>query len=354
MPSMARKKSPQKKPASELAADALMLKRAWIISSIFAGQGQALLANPQLLDIPSYAGWALRQLRTEVDLLTEDFTESIKPLLLEWSKTTLRQKAEWFAEHWQGWWAGSKRGGGYLLGRLWEVQQFLGRLALPEGFDVPLYADVLLQGLTSPALRHPEYHLCTDIALLFNLLLDAEALNDADLSARKRHSTEHSQSLARSTILTCFNLLEAYCNGLTEEWIMTTPSATGEEIRKLRKNQGGVGDRINQIVARQTGGSGAIDFNKPPFERLFGECKQRRDSFVHCEPGDRATTRGNYVKEVRFHEATLGAAEATVTLTFALIETTWKMVHGRTGPSWLPKRDSTGRYGGVAVQLERK
>jgi hypothetical protein len=209
--------------------------------------------------------------------------------------------------------------------------------------DCPPYAQVLLQGFTSAAIRHPEYHLGRDIALLYNLLLDAEAALEEANRRRIRHSTEASQSLARSVILTCFNLLEAFTSGLALAWLIENPEASGDRASRLRENSASLRKRFIEIPALITGNPNLIDGGGPPIEPLFGECKRRRDSFVHCEPGP-APTKWGYVKEHHFNDATLQAASRTVILTFDAICLVWKAVHSKQMPSWLPLRDTNGRF----------
>lgn len=97
-------------------------------------------------------------------------------------------------------------------------------------------------------------------------------------------------------------------------------------------------------------GKPKLDDCRPPLSQLFGECKQRRDSFVHCEPGP-APTRWGYVKEEHFHDVNLALVQKTVDLTCEAICVVWKAVHGKDKPSWLPVRDSNGRFPRVQVVL---
>jgi hypothetical protein len=97
-------------------------------------------------------------------------------------------------------------------------------------------------------------------------------------------------------------------------------------------------------------GKPKLDDTQPPLVQLFGECKQRRDSFVHCEPGS-TPTRWGYVKEERFHEVDAVVVRKTVDLTIEAICLVWKQVHDREHPRWLPNRDSTGRFKRVSVTL---
>jgi len=100
--------------------------------------------------------------------------------------------------------------------------------------DCPPYAQILLQGFSGAAIRHPEYHLASDLALLYNLFLDMEALNDEALSQLKVHCSEHSQSLARSVILTCFNLLESFASGLAAAFLINNPNVLEDVVQQLK------------------------------------------------------------------------------------------------------------------------
>src|SRR5690606_38713279 len=119
--------------------------------------------------------------------LTADFIEVMKPRLADWERTNLRKKVQWFANHYDGWRPTLHLGTPYELGRLHELEAELGPLKIPVEYDFPPYSAVLLQGFANPAFRHPEYHLGTDIALLLDLLVDAEVMSAEDLTAGRVH-----------------------------------------------------------------------------------------------------------------------------------------------------------------------
>ena len=343
---MARRKVKIRGTRSELEANAFALKKAWVLVAVLAGHGSTL--SKEDLTIWDYRLWSGKQLKPYVDKLTHDFVANAKVLLLDWGKTDLRTKVDWFAAHLDAW-----RGSGlgtYTVGRFHEIEATLGKLAYHNQMDIPPYAELMLQGAGPFGIRHPEYHLGSDAALLHDLLVDSQALNDDALAEGRVHSTEHRQSLSRSVILTCFNLLEAFVTGLAVEWLMLNPNLPPTMAKKLTDNGLSLRKRVLQIPALITGRSDILDEKAPPFEPLLGECKQRRDSFVHCEPGPDANAWG-YVKEHHFHDATVEAAQTTLNLTFDLIRLVWKSVHSRPGPTWLPQRTDAGRFKTVAVKL---
>jgi hypothetical protein len=178
-------------------------------------------------------------------------------------------------------------------------------------------------------------------------------LEDA-LRRRVIHSSQHSQSLARSVILTCFNLLESFVSGLATGWLMENPSPPDDVLKTLQ------GKRLNgrdlslrekvTLFPSVISGKKKLEDAQAPFARLFGECKQRRDSFVHCEPGSTPTKWG-YVKEERFHDVEAAVVEETVKLTIEAICLAWQQVHLSDRPRWLPEREATGRFKHIDVAL---
>ena len=202
----------------------------------------------------------------------------------------------------------------FELGRVYEVEKAVGTLIHRKEIDCPPYAQVLLHGFYLSAIRHPEYHLARDLALLYNLFLDSEAINDEYLKNHVVHSSEHSQSLGRSVILTCFNLLESFLSGIASEYLIENPNAPTQIKSKLEDNNLTLRKRLVQFPDLITGKSKLVDDTKSPFQELLGECKRRRDSFVHCEPGPQPTKWG-YIKEENFHDVDKKAVRKTVRLT---------------------------------------
>jgi hypothetical protein len=331
---------------SRLARHALTLKKAWLLAAAIIGAEHHLGAEERT--IPNYSSWNNKALKKHIKDLEGDFDDIAKRILLHWKRNNLPSAVRWFAKQFDDWQQVQFKLFG--LGRVHEVERQIGLLGHRRFMDCPPYAEVLLQGFHGAAIRHPEYHLARDLALLYSLFLDSEVIIDEQQRQRKRHSTEHSQSLARSVILTCFNLLESFVSGLAAAFVLDNPDTAEDVRKKLEDERLPLRKRLLLFPSLVTGRPELMDGSKPPFQKLFGECKQRRDSFVHCEPGPHPTKRG-YVKEKHFHDVELAVVSETVDLTLETISLVWKEVHGKPPPSWLPKRDSTGRFERVDVVL---
>ncbi|MGC3961492.1 MAG: hypothetical protein QM813_27270 [Verrucomicrobiota bacterium] len=161
--------------------------------------------------------------------------------------------------------------------------------------------------------------------------------------------------MGRSVILTCFNLLESFASGLAAAHLIEHPEVSEEIVLQLRGRKPNGRDYslrekfvlFPALIANKP----KLDENKAPLKELFGECKQRRDSFVHCEPGPEQTKWG-YIKEERFHDVDRVAVQKTVELTWDAICLAWKTVHEKEKPSWLPKRSADGRFVRAVKELQ--
>jgi len=329
-----------------LVEQATVLKKAWLIVAVLGGGGAQLRIQDRL--IPNYQTCENKSLKRHIEDLEEDFESFAKKILSGLKRADVYSNAKWFSTQYDQWAAIGF--GVYEVGRVREIEIAVGKLTLHKSMDCPPYAQLFLQGLQAPAVRHPEYHLGSDLALLFNLFLDSETILTETSRRHEVHSSEHSQSLGRSVILTCFNLLESFVSGLALAWLMENPGAPPEVVSDLQNKNKSLRQRFIEFPGTITGRPDVIDGTCMPFKTLFQECKQRRDSIVHCEPGSKPT-KWNYVKEHEFHSVDLAAVQKTVDLTVEAISKVWRVVHGREKPTWLPKWDGRGRFERVMVKL---
>lgn len=263
-----------------LAQEALRLKKASLLAVAVIG-ADGWLKHHDLV-IPDYSTFDRDSLNRHVSGLKAAFQIVAKQLLLDWEPEQVSTVTAWFAQQFDAW---QQSGLGLFdLGRVHELEKAIGRLGHRRHMDCPLYAQVLLQGYNGAAIRHPEYHLARDIALLYNLFMDEAEIRDRATREGRPRSSEHGQSLARSVILACFNLLESFVSGLTAEWLLKNPGAPVKIVEKLEDTRSSLRTRFVEVPAIITGKAGLLDAKTPPLEPLFGECKQRRDSLVHCEP----------------------------------------------------------------------
>ena len=180
-----------------LVSEALQLKQAWLLAAAFTGFGKQLAEKDYR--IPNYIARDNKWLKRHIKDLEDDFEDRAKRVLLNWKRSSLASTTAWFAQQFNAW---KETGFGVFdVGRVHDVEQKIGPLSFRNRMDCPPYAQILLQGFSEPAVRHPEYHLASDMALLFNLFLDSEKLSEEAKRLKQLHNTEHNQSLARSVIL---------------------------------------------------------------------------------------------------------------------------------------------------------
>jgi hypothetical protein len=336
-----------------MAAEAIQRKKAWVMAIALIGKPASVSDHD--LTIPNYGSghWKTKQLKRRLNELEMDLKSvCTKYILLKWSPSTLQKAVRYLARKYDEWCKAKE--GIWEVDRVHNFEQAVGQMGFRKFMECPLYAQVLVQGFQGAAIRHPEYHLARDLELLNNLFLDAEKLSEELFQKKIPHATEVNQSLARSTILTCFNLLEAFVSGLIAEYILANPNAPSELIQKLRKpdrTRNSLAARFEDIPCMVTGNPDAIVELKPVLATLFGECKELRNSYVHCVPSATATSRG-VSKEGRFHAADAQAVRTAVRHTLEAIRGTWKVVYGCEGPRWLKTCDHSDRFPSLGVGLQ--
>ena len=326
-----------------LVSKAIELKKAWVFGVVLIGKPANLPLGE--LNVPDYKNLSINALKSLLSDLESDIDTIGKRYILEdWSRCRREKAIKWMAQMHDEWTVA--RLPVWEIGRVYDIEQSIGRLGFRKIMECPLYAQVLVQGVQGAAIRHPEYHLARDLELLTNLFFDAELISDNLAKRQIPHSTEVNQSLARSTILTCFNLLEAFVSGVVAEFLMANPGAPDGTMQKLKKpdrTRNSLAARFEDVPAIITGKEGVMDTLRPVLSPLFGECKNLRNAYVHCVPSATATERGAS-KEARFHETEASAVRKTVRLTVDAIRASWKIVHGKESPLWLKQPDSSGLF----------
>jgi hypothetical protein len=326
-------------------------KSVWLIVAIL-GAGRPLKRDE--CSIPDYGRARTNLLKRHIVDLEVRFEKLATLAFLQWNRGRQKEASTWLAARYDEW---HDVGFGVLeIGRVHEVEAVVGPLANREVMECPAYAQVVLQGFeVGAAIRHPEYHLASDVALFYNLLLDADGLVVRASRENDQPCSEHVQSLARAVILTCFNLLESFTSGLASSWLLANPAGPPDVVNALQgKDAKGRDMSLCKrfcLFPALISGKPKLDETKQPLVQLFKECKRRRDSFVHCEPGPTPSKWG-YVKERHFHEADLASARKTVDLTWEAICLAWKTVYPSECPRWLLQRDDKGRFPRTRVQIQ--
>jgi hypothetical protein len=109
-------------------------------------------------------------------------------------------------------------------------------------------------------------------------------------------------------------------------------------------------ERFETFPCLITGNPDAMKGTESLRDNLFGVCKERRNSFVHCEPGPEKNKRG-YVKEELFHDPGSAQVKETLVLTVEAITKVWEIIHSRKGPRWLRSLGEDGRFPEETVGL---
>jgi hypothetical protein len=115
---------------------------------------------------------------------------------------------------------------------------------------------------------------------------------------------------------------------------MTHKSLDEQTRKRLLDNTKPLKSRLLNIPLWVSGRHPGLSGDEPPLSVVFGTVKQRRDAFVHCEPGPEQSSRG-YVKEEAFHDVSSNVVEDAVAGTLGIIRHTWSHLYGTDGPKWL-------------------
>jgi hypothetical protein len=329
-----------------LAEKATCLKKAWLVAVAFIGADGKI--SEQELRIPNYILLENNWLKRHIKDLEADFYDLSRHILSDFKKSNMSSVIKWFSSQHDEWM--KTQSNYYDMGRVHEFEEVWGRFAFRDVMECPPYAQILLQGLHGAAIRYPEYHLAKDLALQYNLFLDSETIINNEAAQGRSHCSEHNQSLGRSVILTCYNLLESFTSGLAAAYLLDNSDAPEDAVKKLKQNRDGLSKRFRTFPILVTGRDSGMSIDKEPLKSLFGTCQQRRNSFVHCEPGPEPSKYG-YIKEFNFHDVTLANVKETVDLAEEAICMSWKHVHGKERPHWLPCREADGRFPRIEVSL---
>jgi hypothetical protein len=325
-----------------LARRSFLLKKVWQLAALMAGH----IPRGSEAIVPDYLSWRRRELEPHVQNLEADILDAFA-FVLENPTAGLRSSAlRWLAAAFDRW-----QESGFAeflnLSNALDFESNVGKLRARDVLDIPPYAELLVQPGVDLAFRHPEYMLARDLECLHDLYRDAEQLVSSRRSegdrAWRMSSSENAQTLGRTAILTCFNLIESFISGLARAHAMLSPSLDPAIQARLLSNQDALRRRIVAVPRQILGREPGLDINKPPLSTLFGPIKQLRDSIVHCEPGSQLSSHG-FVKERLFHSISMSLVDETVETTEAVIRLVWQEVYTTPGPRWLGIRDESGRY----------
>ena len=208
--------------------------------------------------------------------------------------------------------------------------------------------------------EYPEMHLVRDMAFAFNsaLSLDTEIRRHEGTSWTRAKQDEVRKQIAdsltraalyrRMCVLSCFNLIEAYINGVAwdfaESHDISSLSKSKQDV--LKSGQSSLLNKVVTVPEIVTGQShGPLTLDKDPLKTLKDIIKPFRDSIVHASPFSAPDRFGGYDKLSRVYELTLETTRSAVDLTVDVIRRIYRFLGGDgDGPLWLPPRDTDGRF----------
>jgi hypothetical protein len=208
--------------------------------------------------------------------------------------------------------------------------------------------------------EYPEMHLVRDMAVAFNsaVALDVEIRRQEGMPWVKAKQAAIKKQMAqlntrasfyrRMCLLSCFNLVEAYINGIAWEF------ADRHDISDLSKNkqdlltsgQASILEKlvkVPEIVADRS--SGPLTQDKDPLKTFKEIIKPFRDSIVHASPFSAPMRFGGYDKLSKVYELTLATMRSTVDLTVEIVGRIHQFLGGDgVCPQWLPPRSADGMF----------
>lgn len=208
--------------------------------------------------------------------------------------------------------------------------------------------------------EYPEMHLSKDVAISYNevVLIEISMKEYNRTSWRKAKEDEVRNVVAdllrreafyrRMCLLSCFNLVEAYINGIAWEFVQSNDisSLSKRQQKLLTEGQASLIDKLMKvptIVMRQKTGPLAQEEN--PLAEFRDIIKPFRDSIVHASPFSAAERFGGYDKLSRVYELSLETVQRSVDLTFDIIGRIHRFLgNDRQLPPWCLPRKKDGTF----------
>jgi hypothetical protein len=242
------------------------------------------------------------------------------------------------------------------------LREFIQRVGRPRPNvlkGAPAHATVHLSpwGLQT---EYPEMHLVRDLAFSYNDALDAEVrrISHGNPAWRKAKDEAFRRTVAetlsrgkyamRMCLLSCFNLTEAYINGVAWEFVQVV-GRTGlskNQQTLLTGGQASLLDKLAKVPAIMKGqDQGPLTKDRDPLSTFRDLVKPFRDSVVHASPFSAPEHFGGYDKLERIYELQMSTVTKAVDLTLLIVEAIHEFLNpGAEKPAWIPDRSSDGRF----------
>lgn len=242
------------------------------------------------------------------------------------------------------------------------LREFVERVGQPRPTvlkGAPAHATVHLSpwGLQT---EFPEIHLARDLALAYNDALEAYRDSQRHVGVSWKHakvqktrgplaaSLRRGKYSMRMCLLSCFNLTEAYINGIAWEFVQTfgTAGLSKNQEDLLTRGQASLLDKLAKVPGIVKGQEqGPLAKDQDPLSTFRDLVKPFRDSIVHASPFSAPERFGGYDKLQRVYELEMATVTTAVDLTMTIVTTIHEFLGaGSDRPSWMPSRDDDGRF----------
>ncbi|GAB4536497.1 MAG: hypothetical protein Kow0063_22110 [Anaerolineae bacterium] len=209
----------------------------------------------------------------------------------------------------------------------------------------------------------PEHHLMRDLAVSFNEVVEIEehrltSYRTKTWREKKRQKTRaeiadlirRSEVNQRTCILSCFNLIEAYINGLAWDYVQTHDIS---DLPKKKQNLLTESERpvsiidklikVPRLVAKRE--TEPLHQTRDPLKSFIEVIKPYRDAIVHASPFAAPEKFGGYDKLSKIYELNLSTVRRAVDITIGVIGEIHRFVGGEGElPVWILPRTNDGRF----------
>ncbi len=216
--------------------------------------------------------------------------------------------------------------------------------------NIPLHATVQIS-LLGTSFQYPENYLVNDIG--HGLTTAKQSEKELHSLSNKRGSISRydrgdlkstalrNQFASRSCVLSCFNLIEAYLNGIAWDFLQEKNNIIdlSNNKMKLLKGEGNDAKFLKKLIKYPEiiGGGSLWNERQEPVKSFLLDVKPLRDSLVHPSPFSAPEKFGGYDKLSKFYEVDTQCAENAAKLTVEIIVAIHKHITDANskGPAWL-------------------
>lgn len=240
-----------------------------------------------------------------------------------------------------------------------DFEKFVG--GIREGLfrGAPLHSTVHISACWGLQTEFPEEYLIKDLAVLYNdlLELDEKLTEQKELTCRQMKHTPSGTDIAeasrragtyrRMCLLACFNLIEAYVNGLSWEYVQrhNISSLSKAKRRMIEEADGSIVKRIINIPEIISGNPTPFDKTISPLNDFIDTIKPYRDAVVHASPFATPEKFGGYDKLQKIYELSNDTVAHAIDITQQIIGIIHRVTGGKTElPAWFIGRDEDGRF----------